>query len=850
MNLILVLNILTFLGINVSNIFAMTSIESCITPSPENARGWCIPIAQCKILADISDLPLSLFPMRYDTFIRNSNCSDQIEEKYCCVLQHIDPEFAKINNLINSNGLVDKSISNSKSPSNFVHNPILDTPNSPSINTAGIENHQNLQLLGSDCGDIPEKNKVSNGEAAGLNEFPFMAHLQYEERSPFYACGGSLINERYVLTAAHCITPELFSVRLGDHNVDTEIDCEIDEFNNDEHCNDPPQDIKIESRITHSEYVRFAGVNDIALIRLSRPANMTTNNVRSICLPITADLRNADVKTGQISGWGGTEKNISSNILQVGTLLVNQEREKCENSYLANHSVKVTDRVLCAKGKKNVDSCKGDSGGPLFNKRQLRIGEIKKYIQYGIVASGPPIRCGDTNAVGGSLYTNVPKFMNWILDNLIFNVIGNISDKSMAFINMMGALNFYKIYFIIVFLCKSINLNEAQYQTCKTPTIPEPTELDGLCVSKPECKSIFDIVKRDPKKIPQSILIYLVKANCGTFNGISYICCKDIYLSSNARKLFIEAKEEESSISLTSLRQPRISDRTINKETVIEEHPNIALLPKECQVLQLTLDDRISNGNDAALEEFRFIALTQYETSNGEKSSFYCGGSLISIKYVLTAAHCASVDGIILKSVILGEYNTKTNPDCTEDGKYCTDVIQNIPVEEKIIHENYNIKQFANDIALLRLAEPANLNVRNVATICLPIYSELRSRKIEDTYVAGWGATEKHHVTSILQKAAFSITDHNKCKLLYRRYNIRILESHICAGGENNIDACRGDSGGPLFSLLKFGKNFIPRYVQYGVVSGGTAKCGTVSFPGLYSNVSFHMKWILDNMKE
>lgn len=61
-----------------------------------------------------------------------------------------------------------------------------------------------------------------------------------------------------------------------------------------------------------------------------------------------------------------------------------------------------------------------------------------------------------------------------------------------------------------------------------------------------------------------------------------------------------------------------------------------------------------------------------------------------------------------------------------------------------------------------------------------------------------------------------------------------------------NKDSCGGDSGGPL--MVEDEINDVYRIVQYGIVSYGPKLCGSL-FPGVYTNVSSYVKWILDNIK-
>lgn len=77
---------------------------------------------------------------------------------------------------------------------------------------------------------------------------------------------------------------------------------------------------------------------------------------------------------------------------------------------------------------------------------------------------------------------------------------------------------------------------------------------------------------------------------------------------------------------------------------------------------------------------------------------------------------------------------------------------------------------------------------------------------------------------------------------------IQITDGHICAGGEEGIDTCRGDPGSPL---IYSGSNRETQYVQYGIVSIGGDSCSpSNTIPAIYTNVFYYMNWILDHMEE
>lgn len=259
------------------------------------------------------------------------------------------------------------------------------------------------------CGqDLSDR--IVGGQPTELDEYPWTALIHYRKpdgRFGFH-CGGSLLNSRYVVTAAHCIKAiprgwEVVGVRLGEHNLATEQDCE------DDLCNDPI-DLQVETITVHENYdpASKTQYNDIALIRFTRDVSFS-EFIKPICLPLDGELRNTlSAGTRAVAaGWGRTETAGASNIkLKVDLDIFDWNR--CSTIYRRS-GIALQDTQMCAGGTRGKDTCSGDSGGPLMKHIQNSV------FLYGIVSFGPN-KCGTKDVPG--VYTNVPKYIGWIEKNV------------------------------------------------------------------------------------------------------------------------------------------------------------------------------------------------------------------------------------------------------------------------------------------------------------------------------------------------------------------------------------------------------------------------------------------------
>jgi len=268
-------------------------------------------------------------------------------------------------------------------------------------------------------------------------ELPYHAAIGYNsKRRPGkkdYNCGGTLINRRYVITAAHCTKSPIVEVVIGDWDLQHDPDCRG-------YPNGCANALKVKAQrfqinatndvIIHEnwdpEKLQEEG-NDIALIRLPRLAITYNEDFDQIVSPACLRWDKTIEVPGQqymVSGWGRTTNNIydqgdkpksgahSSKLMKVVVPI--KTFKECKGTLIGKR-IHESKRQMCAGGEKGKDSCRGDSGGPLvaMKKGSEALNKNPKYL-VGIASFG-------TRSCGKGLpgvYTSIDYYIHWIIDHM------------------------------------------------------------------------------------------------------------------------------------------------------------------------------------------------------------------------------------------------------------------------------------------------------------------------------------------------------------------------------------------------------------------------------------------------
>jgi len=255
----------------------------------------------------------------------------------------------------------------------------------------------------SECGlkksPVRGQNRIANGQEAEVNEWPWMADLRSPRSNYHFShfCGGAVIGEEWIITAAHCLVRTDGSLKydlkdikiyLGDHDIARQTETDKTEV------------YELKDYIVHEEYNGYDLSNDIAVVKVNRSIDLNLHT--PVCLP----GRNEDFVGSAVTalGWGGVTINgngyVYANRLQEAQLSI-QDPSVCYNTFSNFNSPS----NLCSGGL-GSSTCSGDSGGPItVEDREFR------HTLIGIVSFGESKKCDKGKL---SAFASVSYYRAWI----------------------------------------------------------------------------------------------------------------------------------------------------------------------------------------------------------------------------------------------------------------------------------------------------------------------------------------------------------------------------------------------------------------------------------------------------
>ncbi|XP_022090153.1 trypsin alpha-3-like [Acanthaster planci] len=230
--------------------------------------------------------------------------------------------------------------------------------------------------------------QIVGGYESKANSRPYQVALYDSSSGNFQFCGGTLVNSRWVVTAAHCVKGSSVYVGLGYH----------DKYS---HSGSGQQFIRGTWR-RHPSYNSGNLDNDIALIKLDSSANTGSSKISTISISSSKPSSGTSLL---VSGWGTTSSGGSSSRKLREVVVKAKSTSDCKKAY---GSSSITSNMYCAAAS-GKDSCQGDSGGPIVSNYGSNYHSSGTRLR-GVVSWG--YGCADSRYPG--VYTNIANYCSWL----------------------------------------------------------------------------------------------------------------------------------------------------------------------------------------------------------------------------------------------------------------------------------------------------------------------------------------------------------------------------------------------------------------------------------------------------
>nr|XP_049704358.1 serine protease snake [Helicoverpa armigera] len=355
--------------------------------------------------------------------------------------------------------------------------------------------------------------------------------------------------------------------------------------------------------------------------------------------------------------------------------------------------------------------------------------------------------------------------------------------------------------------------------------------VNGRCVSVYRCLGTL-LDKKRHRKTPI----------CSFQGKTPIVCCTDCDLVDDVRNIIVNErlgflyktgrKAEDACTKYKN--EVDFACKHKYEETIKFELTRYYKIPKNCYNVTVTDFDLVfyTLGSDAARYQYTHMALLGYG-EDMDSALWLCGGTVISERFILTAAHCISQPRVgPVKYIALGILR-RSDP---------LDKWQRYNVRRVVPHPEYKSPSKYHDIALLETDTPIQFN-DDVHPACLHTKGEAE----EVLTGTGWGALgNRKPLADTLQTLDIKRFSEEECKQHYPKYR-HLLQGYnhttqMCYGDRVTVaDSCERDSGGPLQSETLDEHHCVTTVV--GVTSAGK-QCGITAGSGLYTRVIHYVPWI------
>nr|QHB21578.1 venom S1 protease 39 [Platymeris rhadamanthus] len=234
-------------------------------------------------------------------------------------------------------------------------------------------------------------------------------------------------------------------------------------------------------------------------------------------------------------------------------------------------------------------------------------------------------------------------------------------------------------------------------------------------------------------------------------------------------------------------------------------------------------DQRIVGGKATKVNEYPMMAGFVYL----EKDQVMCGGTIVTPRHIITAAHCTEPYSPYDWGIYIGHHNYEKIKRTVDRDEIL------LEPEEFFVHEQYDSFTLVYDISIVFMKKPMQFN-ENVGPACLP--KERTPLVGERVKVLGWGLTKyKGAISEVLLKVNIDIQPFEQCS--FNNIHLELNDKHQICTYRKNKDSCSGDSGGPLL----WRDPDTNRYTLIGSTSYGT---NCAKYPAVNSDIYYFLPWI------